>query len=86
MIGTAALNLILQGLVPTPPLGESYLGYFVFAVFMAPPIILVLSALLGKPRSLKVFAVLVGTLLLVTAAFVVFTFALSYGMRALFFS
>ncbi len=86
MIWAPVIKLVLQGIVPMPPLGESYLGYFVFAVFMAPPILLVLSALLGKPRSVKVFVVLVGTLLLVTSAFVIFTFALSYGMRALFFS
>ncbi len=86
MIELTVLWRVLQDIFPSPPPGESYLGWVVFAIFIAPPIILLASSALGKPRSGGVVLILTGTLAAGLIGFVVVTYILSFVLHALFFA
>ncbi len=86
MINAYHLWAVLQNIFPSPPPGESYLGYVVFAVFILPPIILLASSVLGKPRKGSVVAMLAGTLAVGLIGFVIVTYVISILLHALFFA
>ncbi len=86
MINASHFLAVLQNILPSPPPGESYLGYVVFAVFILPPIILLASSVLGKPRKGSVVGMLAGTLAVGLIGFVIVTYVISILLHALFFA
>jgi hypothetical protein len=60
------------------------LGYIVLIVVESPVLILLLAALLGKPRKVKVSMLFIAWLAMVFAVFIVAVYALSF-ITALFY-
>lgn len=77
---------ILQQIIPPPPPGESNLGYFILAIFLSPVVILVISALIGKPRSGRAIEVLVTVMGIAILGFAIFTYVISYVLSILYFT
>ncbi len=70
MIEATLVNLavsVAQNLTPAP--GMSNIGYLIISIIISPAIILILAALLGKPREPRIVAIF---LLLVFGMYAVF--------------
>jgi hypothetical protein len=80
-----AIESVLQQIIPQPPPGESNLGYFILAIFLSPVVILVISAIAGKPRSGRAIEVLVTVMGIAILGFAIFTYIISYVLAALYF-
>ena len=80
-----AIESVLQQIIPQPPPGESNLGYFILAIFLSPVVILVISAISGKPRSGRAIEVLVTVMGIAILGFAIFTYIISYVLAALYF-
>jgi ABC-type transport system involved in cytochrome c biogenesis permease subunit len=80
-----AVISILEQIIPNPPPGESNLGYFILAIFLSPVVILVVSAITGKPRSGRAIEVLVTVMCVAILGFAIFTYIISYVLAALYF-
>jgi hypothetical protein len=68
-------NLINQQL-PTPPLGQSNLGYIILGIILSPVVVLLLMSVLGHPRKMKITVLFLGFLIFMLGAFLSITYIL----------
>ncbi len=70
-------NLVTQ-YIPTPPRGQSILGYLILGIIVSPVIILLLASVLGRPRKTKITLLFLGFLVFMLGAFVTITYLLGF--------
>lgn len=64
--------------IPTPPRGQSALGYLILGIIVSPVIILLLASVLGRPRKTKITLLFLGFLVFMLGAFVTITYLLGF--------
>jgi len=77
MIGTellAVAAVVAQNLTPAP--GTSNLGYLIVAIIASPAVILILAALLGKPREPRIVLIFLVMVFGMYAVFIAVTYLL----------
>jgi hypothetical protein len=72
LLGLAAW--VAQNLTPSP--GTSNIGYLIIAIILSPAVILILAALLGKPREPRIVVIFLVLLFGMYAVFITVTYLL----------
>jgi len=73
---------VAQGLTPAP--GMSNIGYIIVAIILSPALILILAALLGKPREPRILLIFLVMVFGMYAVFIAMTYLLG-AVTSLFF-
>ena len=77
------VNLV-NAYIPTPPRGQSNLGYLILSIIVSPVIILLLASVLGRPRKRNITILFLGFLVFMLGAFITITYVLGI-VTGLFF-
>ena len=64
--------------IPTPPKGQSNLGYLILGIIVSPVIILLLASVLGRPRKTKITILFLGFLVFMLGSFITITYLLGF--------